>query len=454
MSLIQRWQRDALLVRVIQNSAHLFSRNSASLILSFIQGVLAARILGPAGFGLVGIVMSYAATLNGLLSFRMSELIVRYAGEYVEKGDKRTAAAVIKAAGTAELTVSALAFLLVAATAGLAARYIVKTPGVEWMFILYALGLLANFNSETSTGILQITDRIKLSGTVNLFQSVASVLVVGAVYVWNLWQPLNTSLTLLGILLGYLLGKALLGIGLFLAAQLRLRQVLGGDWFKAPLSSLPPLRELVGFAISSNLSATAILIFRESELLWVGFFLNTEAAGLFKIAYTIVGFLSVPADPLILSVYPEANRLIVQKAWPRLRDFLKKVTTLSFAYNLVLALGLVLLGRFVLMIFGQRYVAAYPAMMALLAGLTFNYTLFWNRPLLLSLGLPAFALWAVLFAGVLKIGLAFLLVPRYGYVMEAVLLSLYYVVSVGLIVWRGMKALRTQASLAPAPVES
>lgn len=454
MSLLQRWRRDDLLVRVVQNSAHLFSSNTASLILTFIQGVLAARILGPAGFGLLGIVMSYAATVNGVLSFRMSELIVRYAGEYLEKGDARRTAAVVKAGAIAESTVSVLAFILVVVTAGVATRFVAKTPGTEWMFIVYALGLLANFNAETSTGVLQITNHVKLRGTVNLIQSIASALVVVVVYIWNLRQPLGATQVLLIILLAYLLGKAMLGLGLFVVAFRRLSQIIGKDWIRAPLSSVPSFRELAGFAVSSNLSATAILIFRESEILWVGFFLSTEAAGLYKIAYTIVGFLSVPADPLILSVYPEANRLIVQKAWPRLRDFLRKVTSLSFAYNLVLALGLVLFGRWVLMIFGEQYVVAYPAMLALLAGLVFNYTLFWNRPLLLSLGLPAFALWAVLLAGVLKIGLAFWLVPHYGYVMEAILLSLYYVLSVSMIVWKGLATIHKQAPLSPVPVQN
>lgn len=450
MSLIRRWRQDELLARVVQNSAHLFTSNSASLVLTFIQGVLAARILGPAGFGLLGIAMSYAATLNGLLSFRMSELVVRYGGEYLEKGDLRKAAAVIKAGGIAELTVSVLAFALVAATAGLGARYFAKTQGSEWIFILYAVGLLANFNTETSTGILQITDRVKMRGTVNLIQSVMSALVVAGVYVWNVRAGLPAATALLLVLLAYLIGKAMLGLGLFIAAQMRLRRVLGNGWTAAPLSAIPSMRELAGFAVSSNLSATAILIFRESELLWVGFFLNPEAAGLYKIAYTIVGFLSVPADPLILSVYPEANRLIVQKAWPRLRDFLRKVTSLSFAYNFVLALGMVVLGKLILGIFGSQYVSAYPAMMALLVGLTFNYALFWNRPLLLSLGLPVFALWAVLVAGAVKVGLAFWLVPRYGYVMEAALLSVYYVLSVSLIIWRGLAALARQESLTPA----
>jgi O-antigen/teichoic acid export membrane protein len=441
MKLLARFREDELLIRVTQNSAHLFSSNSISLALSFLQGILAARLLGPSAFGLLGIVMSYAATLNGLLSFRMSELVVRYGGQYLENGENRKAAAVIKAAGIAELAVSVLAFLLVLVTAGVATRFIAKTPGSEWMFGLYALGLLANFNTETSTGVLQITERVKLRGTVNLVQSILSALVVVIAFALIVVGAIPAALGFVIVLVAYLLGKALLGFGLFLVAQHRLRQVLGRDWPSTSMSELPSIRSLAGFALSSNFSATAILIFRESEVLWVGLFLNPAAAGLYKIAYTIVGFLSVPADPLILSVYPEANRLIVQKAWRRLRGFLQRVTSLALAYNLLLAAGLVLLGRQILDIFGEQYSPAYPAMVALLVGLVFNYTLFWNRPLLLSLGMPAFALWAILISGALKMSLALWLVPRFGFVMEGVLLSLYYVLSVSLIVWRGLREL-------------
>jgi O-antigen/teichoic acid export membrane protein len=401
-------------------------------------------MLGPAGFGLIGIVMSYASTLNGLLSFRMSELVVRYGGKYLEEGDTVRAGALIKGAGMIELAVSVVAFLLVSVTAGLGSRFIAKTPGTEWMFIVYSLGLLANFNAETSTGVLQITNRIKWRGTINLAQSVMSALVIGAAFVLNSRSSLAPAAQLGAVLGAYLLGKTILGIGLFSRAWREIGIALGAGWHRAPLSALPSVRELFGFAFSSNLSATAILVFRESELLWIGLFLNSEAAGLYKIAYTIVGFLSVPADPLILSVYPETNRLIVQRAWSRLTDFLRKITTLSLAYNLLLALGLIILGRWVLAVFGSEYTVAYPAMMALLVGLSFNYTLFWNRPLLLSFGLQNFALLAIVVAGVLKIGLAFPLVPRYGYVMEGALLSLYYVLSVGIIVWRGLVELRRQ----------
>src|SRR5512143_1038415 len=172
MNLASQMRKDPLLGRVVRNSAHLFGSNSAGLALSVLQGILAARMLGPSAYGLVGIVMSYASTLNGLLSFRMGELVVRYGGEYLEQGDRSKAAALVKVSALVELRVSVLAFVAVVLTAGLAGRFIAKSTGVEWMFVLYGLGLLCNFNAETATGVLQITDRIKTRGNLNFIQAV------------------------------------------------------------------------------------------------------------------------------------------------------------------------------------------------------------------------------------------------------------------------------------------
>ena len=437
MSLLSKFKDDPLLGKVIRSSGSLLSTNTISLGLSVVQGALVTRLLGPAGFGLIGIVMFYASTVNSIFSFRMSELVVRYGGEYLGKGEKDKASAVMKAAGLGEGIVSLVAFLVVLFTAGLAEGYFAKTPGTAWMFTVYALGLLANFNVETSTGILQVTDRIKQQGVINLVQSIITTLIIAAAFFWNGTLPV--------VLGAFLLGKTILGLGMFIAAQLQLGRVLGRGWWKTSLSELTSTRELIRFAVSSNISATIIKIFRESEILWVGFFLDTTAVGYYRVAYTLVHFLAIPADPLIATTFPEINRLVVEKAWPSLRDFLRKVTTLSFAYNFVLGLGLVLLGRWIILLYsGERYLEAYPALVALTIGLAFNYILFWNRPLLLSLGLPEFPIYVTLISGLLKLALAFLLVPRYGIVAAGALLSFYYIASVGGMVVRGLKEINRQ----------
>jgi len=430
-------REDHLFRRVLNSSLHLFSSNTISLGLSVLQGILATRLLGPDGFGLIGIVIGYASTVNSLFSFRMGEIVVRYGGEYLEKNEKDKASALMKTAGLTEAIVSFLAFIVVAITAGWASRNFSNPPAAPWMFTFFAIGLLANFNVETSIGILQVTNRIELQGAVNLVQSIITTSIVIAAFIWN------GSLEL--VLFAYLLSKTILGLGMFLAAQTQLRHVLGRGWWKEPFSTLTSTRELIRFAVSSNISATIIKIFRESEILWIGLFLSNEAAGYYRVAYTIVGFLSIPADPLIASVYPELNRLTVQKAWAQLKSFLRKVTSLSLAYNLALVFGLVLFGQWAIRIYsGAEYLPAYPALVALLVGLTFNYILFWNRPLLLSLGLPTFPIRITLIVGLIKIALAFMFVPRYGIVAAGALLSFYYIASVGVMAWRGVREINHQ----------
>ena len=444
MSLLQKvktsLREDPLFKRVVSSSLHLFSSNTISVGLSFLQGMLYYRLLGPAGSGLVRVVMSYASTINSIFSFRMSELVVRYGGEYLEKGEKEKAAALIKSAAATEALVSGLAFLVVALTAGLAEQYVAKTANTALLFTVFSIGLLANFNTETSTGILQVTGRIKLQGTINLVQSIITTLIIVAAFIWN------GSLEI--ILIAYLVSKTILGLGMFIAAQVQLQRVLGSGWWREPFSTLADTREIIHFAISSNVSATIIKIFRESEPVWIGILLSPEAVGYYGLAYQIVGFLSIPADPLISAVYPELNRLTVQKAWSRLKDFLRKVTSLSLAYNLALAFGLVIFGNWAIIILGGRaFLPAYPALVALLVGLTFNYILFWNRPLLLSLGLPTFPIRVTLIVGLIKIALAFVFVPRYGIVAAGALLSFYYIASVGVMAWRGVREISYQENL-------
>ncbi|MBK8418665.1 oligosaccharide flippase family protein [Candidatus Villigracilis saccharophilus] len=436
MSLPSKFKDDPLLNRVLRSSAHLFTSNTLSLGLSVVMSALSFRLLGASGSGLIALVMSYTSTVNSLFSFRMSELVVRYGGEFLEKGEKEKASALIKSAALAEAVVSVLAFLVVLISSMWASQTFTKSPDSKLMFIVFALGLLANFNTETSTGILQVTGKIRHQGTINLIQSIISLgIVITAFFLPNpLWI----------VLLAYLASKVIPGLGLYFMGRRQLQNELGVQWQNAPMMNIAESRSLIRFAISSNISATIIKIFRESESLWIGLFLSTEAVGYYKAAYSLVGFLSVPADPLIAATYPEINRLIVQRAWTSLRSFLRKITALAFAINAAAALGFIFLGQFALVIFTgrQEFVAAYPAMIALCIGLAFNYTLFWNRPLLLSLGLTDYPIWTTLIVGLAKLALAFWLVPQYGILAAGALLSFYYIASVGIMAWRGVKEIQ------------
>jgi O-antigen/teichoic acid export membrane protein len=274
-----------------------------------------------------------------------------------------------------------------------------------------------------------------LQGTVNLIQAVVTTLIIAGAFFFG------GSIAI--VLIAYLIGKSILGLGLFTLAQIQLREKLGSGWWRTPLSKLTARREIFRFAFSSNISATIIKLFRESELIWVGFFLDTTAVGYYRVAYTITHFLAIPADPLIATTFPEINKLAVEKTWGRLKSFLKKITAFSFAYNIAIGAGLIFFGHWIIRIYsGADYLAAYPALVALTIGLVFNYILFWNRPLLLALGLPEFPVYVTLAAGIIKLALSFWLVPVYGVEAAGGLLSFYYIASVGLMVLRGLQKIK------------
>ncbi|MBX3036618.1 MAG: oligosaccharide flippase family protein [Anaerolineales bacterium] len=431
MNLLSKFTSDPLFTKIIRSSGSLLSNNTIALGLSVIQGIMATRLLGPAGFGLIGVVMAFASTVNSIFSFRMSELVVRYGGEYLNKDDKQNASALLKLASYTEAFVSLIAFLIVLVTATFAEMYLAKTSDVAWMFIVYAIGLLANFNTETSTGILQITDKIKWQGTINLIQAIFTTLIIAGAFFFH------GNIT--SVLIAYLVGKSIMGLGLFITAQIQLIKKLGGNYFQTPISNLKNIKEIIRFAFSSNISATIIKVFRESEMIWVGLFLDTTAVGYYRVAYTITHFLAIPADPLIATTFPEINKLAVEKSWNKLKSFLRKITAFSFAYNILLGIALIVFGKFIISIYsGDEYLDAYPALIALTIGLVFNYTLFWNRPLLLALGLPQFPIYVTLIVGLIKLALSFLLVSKYGVVAAGALLSFYYIASVGIMVIRGI----------------
>jgi len=74
-------RNDPLLQRVVRNSSYLFSSSAVSAVLSLVQSVFVVRLLGDSTYGLLAIIMDFASNTNRLLSFRMSEVVVKYIGD-------------------------------------------------------------------------------------------------------------------------------------------------------------------------------------------------------------------------------------------------------------------------------------------------------------------------------------------------------------------------------------
>jgi O-antigen/teichoic acid export membrane protein len=456
---LNAWFEDRILRRVLRNSSYLFASN----VINALMLVITTRLLGVSAYGALGTITSFGSGVNRLLSFRMSDVVVRYMGEYMARKEYDRAAALVKAAGLIEALTSIVAYGVLVLLAPLGARYIIKDETVTPLLILYGLSILGNITTETATGVLQVTNHYRSQALINLVQTVLVASIITGAYF--------THAGLQGVVVAYLVGKMILGLGPIGMALYYMGKIFGAGWWRAPLTGLPPRRELVRFGLSTNFSGTVNLVVRDSETLWISYFLDTTYAGYYKAALALIQMVVMPIAPFVNTTYPELNKAIVLRKWDRLRKLLGRVSIIAGVWTGAVALGLGLFGQQViftpwsffghpLLIMGKAFsplkatfLPAYPAMLVLLIGFGFANILFWNRSLCLALGLPDYPLKVYLWGMVVKVALAFLLIRQAGvagYIVEAWLLSGFFLVTVGLTVWRGLSEVRRAAQLTPA----
>ena len=431
------WRQDRLLQAVVKNTGYLFSSNSISMVLTSVQGILAAILLGPENWGTLGIIIVFASSVNRLLSFRMGELVIKYAGQYLAVGQKDRAAAVIKTAGLTEGITSVVAYLLLLLLSPLAATYILKLPSTVPWIDFYGLALLANLMTETSSSVLQISNHYRTQAILNLAQSVLTACWIFVAFIlhWGVYM----------VLMAYLAGKLVFGIGVMATAFFWIGKLLGPGWLKSPFRLLEHRREMVVFAISTNLSATINMLIRDSEILWIGFFLTRLYAGYYDIAQAVMGLILMPITPFITTTFPEISRSVPLKEWKQLRSLIQRTTWIAAAWTLACAAGLLVAGQWILGLIKQgEYLPSYPAILILLVGYGISNIFFWNRPLCLAFGNPNYPLIVTLVVGTIKTILMFLIVRQLGYLAQAALLSGYFTLTVIPIVWRGLRHLRKE----------
>jgi len=431
----QIWRQDPIFQRVLKNTGYLFSASTVGLVLVFIQSILAARLLGVGVFGFLHIVMAFVTNINRLFSFRMGEFVIRFFGKELTDGNLTQAGVVVKTAAIIEGFTSVLAFVFLWLLAPLGATLFAKDATAVSLIRLFGAAILVNFITETSTGILHATNQFKKQAGLTLFSSIVTLTLITITFF--------LKGDILSVLWAYLAGKFILGLGPVVLACRALTQELGAAWWREKFSILPSIKEMARFAVSTNLSATIKLLVSESEPLWVGFFLDKQAVGLYKIALTVVNPLMTPISPLIDTTFPEIARCVVQQKWQQLKHLLRRTSAIALAWTGVVTLLMILLGEWIIRIaYGAEYLSAYPTLLILLVGFGFSNIFFWNRKLLLAFGKANIPLYVLAGAAALKIALGFVFVPQYGINAEAWLLSGNFILSVGLLVFIGIILIR------------
>lgn len=409
-----------LVKRVLKNSSYLFGTTGISAAASMLQGILAARMLGVEGFGILGTITLFTSVVNNLVSFRMGELVVKYVGHFSEHEDPRSAAAVFKLAAMIEWIASMLAFGLIILVASPAAKYLAKDASLAPLFIFYGLVVLANIIAESSTGLLQIFDRFRSLAGLGITQSLVTLLIITAAYLQNGG--------LRSVLFAYMVGKTIGALAISFTALREASLHWGINWWRVPVRSVQTrFREIGRFAFSTNISATISLVTKDSEILWVSLLRNPTEAGYYKLALALANMVQMPIDPLPQATYPELSRQVARSNWENIRHLLKQGSILAGSYSIFTALILIGFGKWIIrLLYSNDFLPAYPALVILLLGLLVANLFYWRRIALLALGRADYPAKVNSFLATAKLAGTFALVPRFGYLISAALLAIFY----------------------------
>jgi O-antigen/teichoic acid export membrane protein len=469
LNLLRTWWQDKLLRGVLKNTSLLFSGNTISAGFSMVSSYLATQLLGFVGFGLVAIVQTFASNINRLLSFRMSEVVVKYLGQALAAEEKDEtdnhsvssgvtksfttnprAAAIVKGIGMVEAATSLIAYLVLLLLATWGARRFAQDISVAPLISFYGLMLVANLVYETSTGVLQAHKRFDRIAIINTIQSCLTLALIVVAFI--------LKQDVIEVLAAYLVGKAFAGVTISILAFREMNHSLGRGWWRTSLRQVREWRAIIGFAVNTNLNGTVSLLTRDNILLYLTALspvnLREIYAGYFTWGLAILNFVTLPVDPFIWPTYAEITRTIAQRKWQVTRSLLKRVSTIAGTWTLAAAAGIALFGWWLIpAVFGQKAVPVYPLTLILLVGYGTANIMNWNRPLLLAFGKPWYPLLVAVGVGTIELLLTLWLVPLGGYLAMAAILSGYLAISVGITAWRGWRELRTQEAQDILPVE-
>jgi O-antigen/teichoic acid export membrane protein len=348
-------------------------------VVTAVQGILVARWLGPAGYGVVALIAAFPGLIRAVLSPDSQHATVRYLADRDAEQDSLGAAAVCKLALLADLIVGAATFALVTASAVWAQHHVVHLDGSAALLVVAGAGILVSVPVTVSTSILMHTRRFGwLAGAQVLSAVLRSTLIVVLVAGGH---------GVAGAVWGATIGLALHSVTLGFLATRETRRRWGPSWRLTRLREHKALRaEMVRFLAWSDLGSLLGAIPKQLDVIILGWLVGAREVGYYRLASSISVLPNYLVVPLQSATFPRLARISAQRSRDAMSVTLRRHLTLA----LVLAVGglaaLIVLPLALPVVLGGAYGPTVNMSRVLLVGSAAYLACYWVRPLYLATG--------------------------------------------------------------------
>ncbi len=370
---------NAVLIRIGRNTGWLLGSKGLGAVLSIAYLAIAARTLGPEGFGQFILVLTYAQAVANFVQFHSWQTLIRFGTSHA--GDGERLARLIGFSAMLD-AISEAAGALVAIAGAMIIGFFVDWTGAEQRnAALFGISLLFALRA-TPTGILRLFDRFDLAMAA---ESVLPVIrSLGALAAGGLSGNVVTFL-LVWAAAELLTTLALWAVALRELARRKLAHIPRGSWLRTVVAETPGLWR---FAWLTNASSTIQLVWRQAGTLAVAVVVNPATAGGYRLAQQIAQALSKPITSLARAGYPEFAHMVA-RGDPLLVTVIRRIMLLTVSAGAVLVVLVALFGHFVITtVAGDDFAFATPFLFLLSVAVAFELSGVVLEPLLLALGRP------------------------------------------------------------------
>lgn len=402
---MKHWFADGVFRTVLRNAGYLGSTKLVGAGLGLIALACAGRGLTPALFGVLMIIHTYATGAGGLVKFQTWQYIVRYATPALLQGDEARARDVIRFAFGLDLASGVAGMIGAMLLLPFMAGYFGIGGNNLYVALAYCT-LVPTMAEATATGSLRVLDRFDLiaaqqvvtpflRGGGALIAYLGDFGLTGFVIAWYV-ADLTGDLVLWG----------------FAVRELRRRGML--DALRPGMFGVARrLPEAWKFVWTTNAAHTVYAAWGPLSNLVVATILGPVAAGLYKIASTLLDSATKPAELLRRGYYPEIMRLDPREP----RPWLLGVRTGVLAGGAgLLVVAVVLLGGkpLIALAFGAKYLAAFDLLRLMAFSLVIQMATFPLESLLYMAGRQRAALLAQITAVTVYLAMLGIFTHRLG----------------------------------------
>ncbi|HDN80584.1 MAG TPA: hypothetical protein ENG33_08990 [Chloroflexi bacterium] len=379
--------------------------------IGFLTTTVAARILGPEGYGQAALILAFPSLLRSVGNFKSLTVTTRYLAGFRATGKGEEFRAITKLG----YIIDELAFLGVFLTVLITGKWVAEhVYNASWMFrgmLIYAASFVILAFRGGSFAVLTAFEKFRwLSALYVLEKGLTFILVIAFLLAGH---------GVIGLVLGMAISNALMGlISLGTATLLQMRNGIG-VWWAASLGSIRSLRrELLSFFSWNYVMTTLSGAIAQVPVMILGAVRGPDEAGFFRLAMTLVNVSSYPMNAAHRVAYPRLSAKWAKKeSDAALRRDVKRWTLHGGVPIGLAILGVTLaLPLIIPLVFGENYRPVVPGVQLMMLGVAFESVFFWLNSFYYALGKVGLWVGGYSLYAAPVLGLSWFISQRWGFV--------------------------------------